>query len=76
MPVQDFGDMECKNGHRLTTEVYCEKCNPNLYWVDGDARYVICKGCNEVRKMSEELVCGGCNAKIRSNIKWVPGYKP
>ena len=51
-PVQTYGNLTCKNGHKLTGEVICSKCKENLYWVDSDERYVICKGCNEVRQLS------------------------
>ena len=75
-PVQAYGKLECENGHKLTEDVFCGKCHQNLYWVDSDERYVICKGCNRVRKMTDNLYCSGCGAKSLSNVKWISGYKP
>jgi len=76
-PVQAYGEMKCKNGHEFANDlVHCGKCHETLYWVDSDERYVICKGCNEVRKMTGELVCSGCGAPSLSEVKWIKGYKP
>ena len=75
-PVQAYGNMTCANGHNLTEDVFCHKCHQNLYWVDSDEKYVICKGCNVVKKMSESLVCSGCGASSNSKVKWIKGYKP
>jgi hypothetical protein len=74
-PVQTYGNLTCKNGHQLTGEVICSKCKENLYWVDADERYVICKGCNEVRQLSEKRKCE-CGAESYSTLKWIKGYKP
>ena len=68
--------MKCENVHDLTDDVYCGKCDQMLYWVDSDERYVICKGCNKVRKIEDHLVCSGCGAKSKAHVKWIKGYKP
>jgi len=75
-PVQSYGNMTCENGHNLTEDVFCRDCQQNLYWVDSDEKYVICKGCNKVRKMSESLECSKCGAASNSKVKWIKGYKP
>lgn len=76
VPVQAHGELKCKNGHNLKDIVYCGKCNETLYWVDSDERYVICKGCNKARKISEHIVCMGCGAEALATVKWISGYKP
>ena len=58
-PVQDYGIMKCENGHYLSEGVFCRICNQSIYWVDSDEKYVICRGCNKVRKLSEKIV-GEC----------------
>ena len=69
--------MESENGHNFKSNiVHCGKCNQTLYWVDSDERYVICKGCNRVRKIRDNLVCSRCRAKVKANVKWIKGYKP
>ena len=68
--------MKCEKGHNLAEEVICPKCNQTLYWVDSDEKYVICRGCNWVRKISEKIVHIGCGALSKSKIKWIKGYKP
>jgi hypothetical protein len=76
-PVQAYGEMKCENGHKLKGDnVYCGKCDGALYWVDSDERYIICKGCNEVRKITDDLVCSGCGARALCHVKWLEGYKP
>ena len=75
-PVQAYGEMKCENGHDLTEEIHCGECDQVLYWVDSDERYAICKGCNEIRKISGELVCSGCGAPSKAHVKWIKGYKP
>ena len=76
VPVQAYGEMKCVNGHDLSDLVHCGKCHQTLYWVDSDEKYVICKGCNEVRKISDNLVCSFCGARSLSQVKWINGYKP
>ncbi len=68
--------MRCENGHDLTDTVVFGVCKQILFWVDGDERYVICKGCNIIRKIEDELYCLGCGAKANAHVKWVKGYKP
>ena len=76
-PVQAYGEMRCENGHEFKDDlVYCHKCDGALYWVDSDEKYIICKGCNEVRKITGELVCKGCGAPALAKVKWLKGYKP
>ena len=75
-PVQAYGEMKCENGHDLGDIVHCHDCHEPLYWVDSDERYSICKGCNEVRKISGNLICSGCGARSLSKVKWIKGYKP
>ena len=75
--VQAYGELKCTNGHELEDVVTCSKCKEQVFWVDGDEGYIICKGCeeNSIRKITT-LVCGLCGAESQSNIKWVRGYKP
>ena len=77
--------MKCKNGHEYSdANVGCGKCkkkgidfnNRLLYWVDGDANYVICRHCNEVFDIDEDLVCGSCGAPSLCKVKWNRGYRP
>ena len=75
-PVQRYGELKCENGHDLEHNVLCGKCNQPLYWVDSDEKYVICKGCNEVRKISEKSICPKCGAYTYAKIKYIKGYKP
>ena len=83
--VQSYGEMKCKNGHEYSdANVGCGKCkkkgidfnNRLLYWVDGDANYVICRHCNEVFDIDEDLVCGSCGAPSLCKVKWNRGYRP
>ena len=75
--MQAYGEMRCENGHEFKDDlVYCRKCDGALYWVDSDEKYIICKGCNEVRKISNNLVCSRCGAPSLSKVKWLKGYKP
>ena len=75
-PVQSTGEMKCKNGHTLTDVVVCGLCHEKLYWVDSDAGYVICRGCEYVRKISDPLYCTGCGAETLCRVKRISGYKP
>ena len=77
VPVQAYGELKCTNGHEFTNNlVHCGKCHQTLYWVDSDEKYIICKGCNEVRKISDHLVCSSCGARALCHVKWINGYKP
>lgn len=78
LPVQAQGEMKCVNGHIFEKDlVLCGKCEKDyLYWVDSDEKYVICKGCNNISKLSGELICSRCGAKAKSTVKWVNGFKP
>ena len=76
VPVQAYGEMKCVNGHDLSDLVHCGKCHQTLYWVDSDEKYVICKGCNEARKIRDNLVCSFCGARALCHVKWINGYKP
>lgn len=76
-PVQAYGEMQCENGHKFANDfVHCDECHESLYWVDSDEKYVICKGCNEVSKITGTLVCSKCRAPSKSKVKWIKGYKP
>ena len=76
MPVQAIGSTECKNGHKFKSDdVVCKRCHKNLYWVDGDTNYVICKGCGIVRKIKDKFECR-CGAELPDKLKRIPGYKP
>lgn len=57
-PVQAHGEMKCKNGHHLNDDpvVYGKWEKGFLYWVDSDEKYVICKNCNKVKKISGHLI--------------------
>ena len=77
--VQSHGEMKCKNGCDLIDNVTCKKCDQNIFWVDSDEKYAICKGCdknNAIRKMSGRLDCKGCGAECLCTVKWIKGYKP
>ena len=77
--VQACGEMRCKNGCELIDNVTCKKCDQNLFWVDSDEKYAICKGCNKdiaVRKLSGKIDCKGCGAECLCTVKWIKGYKP
>jgi hypothetical protein len=77
--VQSHGEMKCKNGCNLIDNVMCKKCEQNLFWVDSDEKYAICKGCNKnnaIRKLSGRIDCLGCGAECLCTIKWIKGYKP
>ena len=77
--VQVHGEMKCKNGCDLIDNVICKECEQNLFWVDSDEKYAICKGCNKdnaVRKLSGELECKRCGADCLCTVKWIKGYKP
>ena len=75
-PVQAHGEMKCKNGHNLSDIVFCSQCKKELFWVDSDERYAICKGCNKVIQLSGKLKCMACGAESKSTVKWIEGYKP
>ena len=75
-PVQDYEKMICKNGHKLVPEVSCSICHENLYWVDMKEKYVICKGCNRVKKLSEKSFCRTCGAEAISEEEYEKNYKP
>jgi len=76
MPVQAIGSTECKYGHKFESDdVVCNICHKNLYWVDGDTNYVICKGCGIVRKIKSKFKCT-CGAELPDKLKRIPGYKP
>ena len=77
-PVQAYGDMECVNGHKFSSDnIHCNLCKKgDLFWVDSDTRYVICRGCNKVFKLSEPLKCNICGADVKSKVNWIEGYKP
>ena len=69
--------MKCQNGHNFESTIFhCGKREQMLYWVDSDETYVICKSCNEVRKIKDGLVCSRCGAKVKAHVKWIKGYKP
>ena len=75
--VQAFGEMKCRGGHDLDDTVVCKECKQNLYWVDSDEKYAICKGCKAgVRQISGELECLDCGAECLCTVKWIKGYKP
>ena len=75
--VAAFGEMKCENGHDFANNfVHCGKCEQPLYWVDSDEKYAICKGCNEVTKLTGHLVCSGCGAPSKAHVKWIKGYRP
>ena len=77
VPVQARGLLKCKNGHHFEKDlVVCGKCHENLYWVDSDERYAICKGCNNnVMKMDSQLYSIKCGAEALAEVKWISGYK-
>ena len=78
LPVQAQGELKCKKGCNLTDTVICKECKGNLYWVDSDAKYAICKNCenNGIRKIGNQLFCDGCGAESLCTPKWIIGYKP
>ena len=75
--MQAQGEMKCVNGHIFNKDlVLCGKCEKGfLYWVDPGEKYSICESCNNIHKMSGELVCSRCDAKAKSTVKWIEGYK-
>ena len=73
--VQSYGIMKCKGGHDLEDNVICKKCDQNLYWVDSDEKYAICKGCKQVRKLSGRIDCKACGSECLCTVKWISGYK-
>ena len=78
LPVQARGEMKCVNGHKFDNDlVLCGECKKGyLYWVDSDEKYTICESCNNIHKISGELVCSRCGGKAKSTVKWVEGFKP
>ena len=75
-PVQDYEKIICNNGHKLVPEVSCSTCHENLYWVDMNEKYVICKGCNRLTKLSEKLFCNDCGAEAISEEEYKKNFKP
>ena len=73
--VQAYGEMKCKGGHDLEDNVICKKCDQNIYWVDSDEKFAICKGCKEVSKLSGKLDCKACGSECLCTVKWIKGYK-
>ena len=76
--------MECVNGHKHSGNwVGCGSCKEKgidfddrlLYWVDVDEHYGICKHCNVVRKISENIECGICGGRSLCRVKFIDGYK-
>ena len=78
--VQAQGELKCENGHELNDFVSCRKCKEALYWVDSDAKYVICKGCpikeGGLTIITDDLVCDFCEGKSLCKVKWIINYKP
>ena len=70
-PVQEKGKNICKNGHHLKDDVSCNKFKGQLFWVDFNEKYVICKGCNKVRKIDGNFTCSLCRAEAVGPIIWV-----
>ena len=71
LPVQEKGKNICKNGHHLKDDVICNECQEQLFWVDFNEKYAICKGCNKIRKMTGDFICGKCGAEAVGPIEWV-----
>ena len=80
--VQCYGTMECEKGCKYSDDgAGCGICKDKvkyedrlLYWVYGDADYVICKNCNDVSKIDENIVCS-CGAKYKCKVKMRTGYR-
>ena len=80
--VQCYGTMECEKGCKYSDDgVGCGICKDKvkyedrlLYWVDGDAHYVICKNCNDVSTIDEDVFCS-CGAKCKCKVKMTTGYR-
>jgi hypothetical protein len=76
LPVQDYEKIICKNGHKLVTEVSCGECHQTLYWVNIKEKFVICKGCNTVSKISDKIICGECGAEAVTIEEYEKFYQP
>ena len=63
-PVHYYGSLNCVDG------IKCNECKKSLYWVDIYENYVICKGCNKVRKLSEKIAVE-CVEKRSSGFKYL-----
>ena len=76
-PVMIYGDVKCKKCFNIIDNISCPKCNGLLFWVDPDARYVICKGCkeNNLRKVGKPI-CNKCGEESSYQIKPIRGYRP
>ena len=84
-PIQSHGVMECVNGHKFSGNgVGCGSCKEKgidfddrlLFWVDVDEHYGICKHCNVVRKISENIECGICGGLSLCRVKFIDRYIP
>ena len=78
------GYRKCVNGHEITSDyVGCGSCKEKgidfddrlLFWVDVDEHYGICKHCNVVRKISENIECGICGGLSLCRVKFKDGYR-
>ena len=78
IPVQVYGEIECINGHKYSNALCgCGYCNKDyVFWVDSHERFVICRGCNKVYKISDKIICGKCGVEIKTKIKSIEEYKP
>ena len=77
VPVEVYGENICKNCHNIIDDASCPECNGQLFWVDSEENYVICKGCkeNNLRKIGK-IICKKCGVEGSSKPKWIKGYKP
>ena len=57
-------------------EVSCGKCHETLYWVNTQEKFVICKGCNTVKKITDEYFCGECGAEAVTIEEYEKFYQP
>ncbi len=62
--------------NKLVTEISCSKCHETLYWVNIKEKFVICKGCNTVRKITDKIICGECRAEAITLEEYEEKYKP
>ena len=81
--AQGLGENECVYGHKFSDlNAWCGICSKKgvkyeerlLFWVDAYEKYVICKNCNKVRKISEKIICESSNGDCLCKVKFLHGY--
>jgi GTPase SAR1 family protein len=74
--LQAYGDMTCKGGNSLSSNVVHKNSGGNLFWVDGDTNTIICESCYLVHTIDSNLKCTRCGSASNCYLRLQSGYRP